>query len=223
MRKLLVLSWVLLLSTVAGHAQRINFGLSAGDAGITLTNLGSEDGVLDFNAVKNPIFPGSQIITISLQQNGQFVVPILIQAAEHLDVTVEVTAPPNGLELVGHTGSGPVPTVPFQLGWAYWNLSTPLAAIDPYSIQMMGNTREVQPAVGAQLGFSSATFPMRRRADGSTPPPPPPTPAHGGMTQPNTASAIVYLYGSLGPVPQNASSGLYNGQIQIVVNYASYD
>jgi hypothetical protein len=223
MKRLFVLFWVLMLSAVAGHAQRVNFGLSAGDAGITLTNLGTENGVLDFNAVKNPIFTGSSIVTISLQQNSPFVVPILIEAAEHLDVTVEVITPPNGLELVGHTGNGPVPTLPFQLGWAYWNQSQPLAVIDPFAIQVMGNAREVQPAVGAQLGFSSATFPMRRRADGSTPPPPPPTPAYGGMPTPTKASAIVYLYGSLGPVPQNASSGMYSGQIQILVSYASYE
>jgi hypothetical protein len=87
----------------------------------------------------------------------------------------------------------------------------------------MGNAREVQPAVGANLGFSSATFPMRRRSDGTTPPPPPPTPAHGGMTQPNTAKAILYLYGSLGPVPSSAYSGQYTGQIQVLVSYASYE
>lgn len=223
MKRLFVLFGVLMLSAVAGHAQRINFGLSAGSTGITLTNLGTENGVLNFNVVQNPILPGSAIITINLQQNTFQVVPILIEAAEHLDVTVEVTSPPNGLELVGHTGDEPVPTLPFQLGWAYWNQSQPLATIDPFSVQVMGNAREVQPAIGAQLGFSSVTFSMRRRADGSTPPPPPPTPAHGGMTQPTPASAILYLYGSLGPVPQNASSGMYSGQIQILVQYASYD
>jgi hypothetical protein len=223
MRRLLVLCWVFALSAVAGHAQRINFGLSAGDVGITLTNLGSENGVLDFNAVTNPIKPGNALITINLQQNTSQVVPILIEAAEHLDITVEVITPPNGLELVGHTGNGPAPTLPFKLGWAYWNQSQPLAVIDPYSVQVMGNAREVQPAVGATLGFSAATFPMRRRADGTTPPPPPPTPAHGGMTQPNTAKAILYLYGSLGPVPQSASSGQYTGQIQVLVSYASYE
>jgi hypothetical protein len=223
MKKLLVLCWVFAMSAVAGHAQRINFGLSAGDAGITVTNLGAENGVLDFNVVTNPIKPGTALITISLQQNALQVVPIQIEAAEHLDITVEVITPPNGLELVGHAGSGPAPTLPFQLGWAYWNQSQPLATVDLYSVQVMGNAREVQPATGANLGFSSATFPMRRRSDGTTPPPPPPTPAHGGMTQPNKAIAILYLYGSLGPVPTSASSGQYTGQIQVLVSYASYD
>lgn len=202
-------------------AQRIGFGLSAGSEGITLTNMAGVTGGLDFNQVKPVITPGSQQIRITLSENTEFMVPIKIEAPEHLDITVDVTAP-TVLSLLGSQQQTP-PTQPFQVGWAYWNLSSAGPEPNPYSPLVTGSAREVQTAVGLPLPFTSATFPMRRRADGSTPPPPPPTPPHGGYVPPPLAVAYVLVYGSFGPVSTDASSGTYTGTIEITVQFASYD
>lgn len=217
MRRMIWICWVAIASAqVPAHAQRINFALTAGDVGIELDNLG---GTLNFNAVRNPIIMGTEAITISLQANQTFVVPFRIEAAEHLDVTVEVTGPLDGLVLDGHTGGGPKPTMPFQLGWAYWNRSESPEPPDPPVVQSMA--REMQSPTGITLPFGSATFPMRRRADGTSPPPPPPVPAHGGMPTVNKAVAYVYVYGRIDPSAVVAS-GLYVGTIEINVSYANY-
>lgn len=174
-------------------AQRISFGTYAsGD--IILTQVNGTG--LNFND-KEPVIVGGQTITINLADNATAVMAIEAQA--NLDVTVTIDAPAN-LSLSSNN-------IPLKLGLAYSNV---------------GKSGEADAKVASVLvpnGFTSITFPVLRRASGV--PAPPPTPNHVGYTAPR-ATAYLFIYGTLGPVPTGAAAGMYTGQINIRVEYTKY-
>lgn len=189
---LLILS---LMHSGQAYAQRISFGTYATDD-IVLTALGT--GELNFNS-KQAVIRSGDVISINLADESAAV--LSIEGNRHLDVTLSIEAP-LALELDASN------SIPLALSFAYSNQGLAEAAAKAAAIEV--------PA-----GFTSATFPLQRRAAG-TPPPPPPTPGHGGYTAPR-ATAYVYIYGSLGTVPSNAAAGLYSGQINVRVEYSTYE
>ncbi len=189
-----------LLFAGTGEAQQIKFGLYAG-TGITLTK-GSVD-ELNFNSKQTVIIGGS---TVSISdQNDQFAAVLTIEGRADLDVTVEINAPATLDILVGATTY----TIPVSLGFAYSNLNsgTDIATAKTVAVQVPS-------------GFNYAAFPMRRRTAG--PPGPPPTPDHAGFSHP-TATAYLFIFGTLGPVPLSSPAGIYTGEIDVRVEYSTYD
>lgn len=180
-------------------AQRISFGLYASD-GITLTPLGL--GELNFNSKKTVIVVGDEAFSILLTDNAAAVLTITGRA--DLDVTVIIEAPATLDLVVGEDTY----TIPLSLAFAYSNRG----AVD--------ETTAKTQAIQVPGGFSYAAFPVLRRSSG--PPGPPPTPDHTGYTQP-TGTAYLFIYGTLGPVPGNAAAGLYTGEINITVEYSTYN
>jgi hypothetical protein len=67
-------------------------------------------------------------------------------------------------------------------------------------------------------GYTAITLPMLQRSGGV--PAPPPTPAHGGYTAPS-ATAFLFLYGTLGPI-SSVPSGTYTGMVNVYVDYTTY-
>ena len=175
-------------------AQRVNFGAYTTSQGITLLASGN----LDFNAKEPVIASGSsQTVTISLVENETQYIQIVGDATR--DITVTVSAPQ--YLIVG--GGGPGNQIPFTCQFAYSNLGSANAS----------SAKSV--AIQVPTGFTAMTFPMLRRLAGT--PAPPPTPAHGGYTAPS-ATAYLFLYGSLGPVG-SVTPGLYSGTINVTVQY----
>jgi hypothetical protein len=98
--------------------------------------------------------------------------------------------------------------IPLNIGFAYSNMGA--------ESESLAKTQALQ----IPQGFTSATFPVLRRSTG--PPGPPPTPEHNGYTAP-TADAYLFIYGTLGPVPEDAAVGLYFGEINIHIEYSTYN
>jgi hypothetical protein len=190
----------ILLLSGTGMAQQIKFGLYAG-TGITLTK-GSVD-ELNFNS-KQTVITGGNIVSIS-DQNDQFAAVLAIEGRADLDVTVEINAPATLDIIIGASTY----TIPVTLGFAYSNLNS-------------GTDVTIAKTVAVQVpsGFNYATFPIWRRNTG--PPGPPPTPDHSGYSHP-VATAYLFIYGTLGPVPFGAPSGEYTGEIDVRVEYSTYD
>jgi hypothetical protein len=69
-------------------------------------------------------------------------------------------------------------------------------------------------AVPVTLGFNSVTFPISRRAAGGAPLPP--SPEFGGIERPKS-SAFVFIYGTLGQVPQGSPAGNYSADVILSV------
>lgn len=176
-------------------AQRISFGLYASD-GITLTPLGL--GELNFNEKQTLILSGN---TVQILLNDEAAAVIAIEGRADLDVTVTIDADQT-LELNIEN------EIPLAIGFAYSNLGA--------------GTEEIARAQAIQVpsGFTSATFPVYRRATG--PPGPPPTPDHAGYIQPSGV-AYLFIYGILGPVPAGAAVGVYLGNINVYVTYSTYN
>lgn len=185
----------LLISGNTVVAQRISFGLYAQD-GIIITP--QDPNELNFND-KQAVILGGQTISVDLNEAQAAVVAI--EARADLDVTVTIDADPK-LTL----GTNPV-GIPLSVNMAYSNLGASTSAI--------AKTQ----AIRVPNGFTSVTFPVVRRSSGA--PAPPPTPDHVGYTAPK-ATAYLFIYGTLGPVPNNAAAGLYSGDINIRVEYSTY-
>ncbi len=183
-----------MLLSYQGMGQRISFGLYASE-GIVLAHGNVEE--LNFNNKQTLILAGNTV-TISLTDNTAAVLTITGRA--DLDVTVTLDAPAT-LDLDTWQ-------IPFACSFAYSNLGA--------ANETIAKTQAVQVAPG----FTSGTFQMLRRAAG--PPGPPPTPDHAGQTLP-TAVAYLFVYGTLGPVPQGAAAGQYGEQINVHVEYATYN
>jgi hypothetical protein len=190
---LLLISCCLLLTEFV-PAQRVSFG-TVTSVGIVLTPLNS--GTLDFNQ-KQTIILGGQTVTIDLVDDA--VAIMTIDARTDLDLTVTVTAPAT-LDL------DPLNKIPLALRFAYSNVGAPTDVLAKAS------------AVQIPTGFTSATFPVLRRASGL--PPPPPTPNHSGATY-STGKAYLFFFGQLGAVPGGAAVGNYTGTINVRVEYANY-
>lgn len=188
---------LLVIAATGVMAQRVSFGLYASDD-ITLTP-GNVD-VLNFNSKQTLIVAGN---TISIPNHlDEFAAVITISGRSDLDVTVTIDSPFT-LDLNAEN------IIPLTLGFAYSNMGSggDVASAKTQAIQV--------PA-----GFTTATFPIYRQAAG--PPGAPPTPDHIGYTQP-TGMAYLFIYGTLGPVPNDAAAGLYSGEINIYVEYSTYD
>ena len=192
-RHIAILLLVSLLTKECVLAQRINFGLYAAD-GISL--MAGTTGDIDFNSKQNVILAGYSV-TVNLIDDATAV--IVITGRTDLDVTVSIDAPPS-LDLDASN------TIPLKLRYAYSNLGA------------VSETVAKTQAVQIPEGFTSATFPIVRRTSG--PPGPPPTPDHEGYTQP-TGTAYLFIYGDLGPVPLSAAVGLYTGNLNITIEYAT--
>jgi len=176
-------------------AQRIRFGLFASD-NIILTPLGLAE--LNFNNKQTIILQGNQV-TINLFDEACAV--LTIEGRADLDVTVTIHASATiDLDALNK--------IPLNIRFAYSNLGA------------LNESMAKSQAVEVPAGFTGATFPILRRASG--PPGPPPTPAHTGYIQP-TARAYLFIYGTLGPVPIGAASGIYTGDIMINVEYSTYN
>jgi hypothetical protein len=190
-RFLLVFS-ILMLSFPA-MAQRISFGLYAAE-GITITPL--NDGNLNFNT-KQPLILCGDLVTINLTDDCY--AALRITGRKDQEITVTISAP-GTLD--------------------YSSSHIPLAVKFAYATNTNAATPEDAKAAAIELptGFTSVSFPFQRRASGA--PIPPPTPAHSGRTI-EQASAYLYIYGTLGPVPSNAAAGSYGGTINIHVEYTS--
>lgn len=153
---------------------------------------------LDFDEKEGGITSGS-VATIDLLDDMAAVITITGQA--DLDVTVSIDAPVT-LDLDDDN------KVPVSISYAYSNLG----ATDETTAKTL--------AVRVPAGFSSVTLPLVRRSSG--PPGPPPTPDHVGYTPPS-GTAYIFIFGTLGPVPLNAATGLYSGDINISVEYSTYE
>ncbi|HEY9166171.1 MAG TPA: hypothetical protein VIS48_08435 [Candidatus Kryptonia bacterium] len=180
-----------------GAAQKINFGAYTTSQGITL----NVSGDLNFNDKEPVIVSNSnETVTIALNDNESQYIQIVGDATR--DITITIMAP--SYLTVG--AGGPGNQVSFNCQFAYSNLGS--------------DTVSAAKAVAVQVpsGFTAITLPMLRRASGT--PLPPPTPAHGGYTPPS-ATAYLFLYGSLGPVG-NVTPGIYSGTINVSVDYTTY-
>jgi spore coat protein U-like protein len=184
----------IILLTVSASGQRISFGLYATE-GITLTPQGL--GELNFND-KQPVILAGNTVNIGLADDA--VAIIAIEGRADMDVTVILT-PDATLDL------NPDNKIPLALRFAYSNRGIETGEL----------ARE--HAIEVPLGFTSVTFPMVRRSSGL--PAPPLVPAHEGYSPP-TAKTWLFVYGTLGPVPNNAAAGIYDGNIDVTVSYSTY-
>jgi hypothetical protein len=197
--RLLLLSIALFSQLLpAAQAQRINFKTFVGNEAISLNVLENAAG-LNFN-LKQPYIPVGQNFPINIVINDLSTVVVEIDAPTDFDVTFSFSSD-NGLTLSG-SGSG-IP-IPFSLRYAYNNTGE------------IGDAARRLNAVEVPRGYSTVTMPMRRRTAGA--PAPPPTPNHDGYVRPRT-KAYVYVYGDLGPIPNNIPSGVYNATINLIVDY----
>ena len=190
---ILLLTFILLL---AGNvvAQRISFGLYATD-NIVLTPLNS--GTLNFNDKQSVILSG-ETITINLADNA--VAILTTEGRADLDITVTIDAPTT-LDL------NVTNKIPLAIRFAYSN---------------SGATTDITAratAIEVPSGFTSVTFPIKKRVSGL--PAPPPTPSQTGYTGP-TGTTYLFIYGTLGQVPVNVAAGNYTGNINIHVEYSKY-
>ena len=175
-------------------AQRINFGAYTTSQGLSLAVSGN----LNFND-KQSVIASNSNSTISIALSDPEIQYVAITGDATRDITVTVSSP---LDLITGAG-GAGHQIPFTCQFAYSNLGSPtVAAAKAVAVQVPG-------------GYTAVTFPILRRAGGV--PAPPPTPAHGGYTPPS-ATAYLFLYGSLGPVG-NVSPGIYSGTVNVSVQY----
>jgi len=180
-----------------GEAQKINFGAYTTSQGIFLTKSGD----LNFND-KQPMIASNSSSTVTIALSDIEYQYIKIVADAERDITITVTS--DTYLIIG--AGGPGKQIPFACSFAYSNLGSAVVATAKSS------------AVEIPVGFTAITLPMLRRTAGV--PAPPPTPAHGGYTAPS-ATAYLFLYGTLGPVG-NVSGGYYSGTINVSVNYTTY-
>lgn len=191
----IVLAVVTIILPVIAEAQQINFSLYASQN----ISLNEVVGTLNFND-KQTIITRSSGETITVALTDQPAVITLTGQAD-LDVTVTIDAPAY-LELDGGTDQ-----IPLTLQFAYsnkgaTNLEDALLA-----------------AIEIPSSFTTATFPVKQRASGTRAVPP--TPNHVGYTPP-TATAYLFIYGTLGPVGE-INAGVYLADIVVTVEYSSYD
>ena len=185
---------LLSITLLSGKAmgQRVSFGLYATE-NIVLTPLGA--GTLNFNAQQNILLP-NQTVTINLADDATAIISITGRLDQEITVTIDA---PSTLDLDVSN------TIPLTVKFAYANTGA--------ATEVLAKLSSVEVA----SGFTSATFPILRRASGL--PAPPPTPGHSGYVAP-TGTAYLFLYGTLGAIPSNAAAGIYSGNINVHVSYA---
>ena len=188
---ILLLTFSLLLAVTVA-AQRISFGLYATDD-IVLTQLNL--GELNFNE-KQPVILAGETVTVNLADAAVGI--LTVKGRTDMDITVTIDAPAT-LDL---------------------DVSNQILLAVRFAYSNNGASNETNAkarSIEIPAGFTSATFPIIRRASGL--PAPPPTPNYAGYIAP-TGTAYLFVYGTLGPVPSNAAAGLYTGNINIRVEYA---
>lgn len=203
-------------------AQQINFKLQ-GSEQILITQ---ETRDINFNEVTEtgrPFYlPGDNGATIDLTQNRDQIAIFRIEAPNHLDVNVDVTASPFSL-VCSSNCSSPLPELEFQLGWAYWNRTTNNDVITLPTIDgLLPAAREVLSSTGIPLNFGSATFPMRQRSLSNAAPGAPPVPDHDGYTEVPATSAFILIYGRLGAIPDVLQAGSYETTITVTATTPTY-
>jgi hypothetical protein len=186
----MVVSCLFLTGNAMG--QRVSFGLFATD-NIVLTPIGS--GELNFNS-KQQILLSGQTVTINLADDATAILTITGRLDQEISVTIDA---PSTLDLNVSN------KIPLAVKFAYSNTGAATEVVAKLS------------AVEMPTGFTTATFPVLRRASGL--PAPPPTPNHAGYVAP-TGTAYIFIYGTLGSIPLNAAAGMYSGDINVHVSYA---
>ncbi len=190
---------ILLVLSQTVFAQIVNFQTQAGD-GIAISIPVPE--TLDFGL----FYKGDETInTITMMDENA--VCIEVEAPLEYDVTVWLEFPEN---LVSE--SDPLSTVPAGFHFAYNNRVFPSKTCSNAFVKSM--------AIEVPDGFNSATFPVTFRSSGQ--PLPPPTPEHDGYTVP-TDKFYILIYGEAGPAGTSIASGLYNGEIQVNVQFTTND
>lgn len=187
---LFLVSSLLLTENVMG--QRISFGLFTTED-IVLTPLGAGD--FNFNTKQNILLP-DQTVNVNLADDATAILTIVGRRDQEITVTIDA---PSTLDLDVSN------SIPLAVKFAYSNTGAPTEVQAKLS------------AVEVATGFTSATFPILRRASGL--PAPPPTPGHSGYVAP-TGTVYLFLYGTLGAIPSNAAAGIYTGNINVHVSYA---
>lgn len=200
MQQLTIYLLLSLLLPTAAAAQRINFKPFVQDESI------------DLMVVENPMglnFNNKQSVIVTNDPN-----PVTIEITDFATVVIEIDAPLDydltlELTLPTYMSLGGADTgvfVPLQINYAYNNTGETSDAARRAS------------AVQVPTLFNVVTLPVRRRQAGG-PPGPPPTPDYAGYTRPR-GKVYIYIYGSLGTAPANASAGNYAAEVQLNVNYA---
>lgn len=226
MKKILqiyILNTLLVIMTVgisSVYCQTIQFNLAAGE---NLVLEPVSDTELNFNVTGNG--GGSYFVT---GQTGPFIINgnnfneeiviFRVVAPEYTDITVDVSKL-SELTLVceGDICPNPLPTLNYQLGWSYWNEGHDPSEPDLAVYDILAGSTEIATPNGAQLPFSTATFPIVERSIGSGPPIPP-TPDSGGYSSvPNTV-AYLLIYGAIPNIPSDNQAGTYEGTITISVS-----
>lgn len=214
---MLIFTFIVHLSV---YSQTIQFNLA------TSENLLLEpvsDTELDFNVAGSG--DGTYFVT---GQTGPFiingnnfneeVVIFRVVAPEYIDITVEVSKL-SELTLVceGEVCPNPLPALNYQLGWSYWNEGHNPNEPDLAVYDILAGSTEILTPTGAQMPFSTATFPIVERGIGSGPPIPP-TPDSGGYTSAPNTVAYLLVYGGIANIPSNSQAGIYEGTIVISVS-----
>lgn len=211
-----------ILSLQSASAQQVNFILQ-GSEELILTNV---TGSLDFNDVNDSGRPfylaGENGALIDMTKNQDMIAIFRLEAPNHLDVNVDVSATSFSLVCSDNCPS-PIPELEFQLGWAYWNRSVSNDVVFTPSVdQLLPAAREVLSATGIPLNFGSATFPMRQRSVANTAPPAPPIPDHDGYSNVPATNAFILVYGRLGDIPVNIQPGSYEATITVSASLPIY-
>jgi hypothetical protein len=181
------------LFNVMTGAQQINIALYTSEE-IVVTCTGKSD--LNFNE-KNYLIEAGKVVDVSLSDYAAAVITIDGQADREIALNLE--AP---LQLTLDASN----SIPFMPRMAYSNL---------------GASAESQArATATELtsGSNSFTIPILRN---NSAPAAMYAASDPARYAPPTGRVFLFLYGTLGPVPQNAAAGLYTGEINIHVSYAS--
>jgi hypothetical protein len=181
------------LFNVMSGAQQINIALNTSED-IVVTAKGK--GELNFNEKKYLIEAG-KAVDVMLSDYAAAVITIDGQSDREIALTLDA---PLHLTLDASN------TIPFMPRMAYSNL---------------GASDESQArATATELtsGSNSFTIPIFRN---NSPPAAMQAPSDPTPSELSTGRVFLFLYGTLGPVPQNAAAGLYTGEINIHVSYAS--
>lgn len=202
------------------YCQVIQFNLATSES---LVLEAVSDTELDFNVAGSG--DGTYFVT---GQTGPFiingnnfseeVVIFRVVAPEYIDITVEVSKL-SELTLVceGDVCPNPLPTLNYQLGWSYWNEGHNPTDPDLAVHDILAGSTEILTPTGAQMPFSTATFPIVERSIGSGPPIPP-TPDSGGYTSAPNTVAYLLIYGGITNIPSNNQAGTYEGTIVVSVS-----
>jgi len=188
---LLVLTCCLLNANTG--AQQINISLNASeDIIVTAT----DPGTLNFNE-KNYLIETGKVVDVVVSDHTAAVITIDAQSDRNITLTLDAPL---------HLTLDALNSIPFMARMAYSNL---------------GASSESQArATATQIttGSCSFTIPVLITNSAHTA-----LPAGSGPSGYNAANGRVFLfiYGTLGPVPQNAAAGLYTGEIHIHASYAS--